>query len=308
MPPNTVKPTYGAMDSTAAFPPKNAPKQKIGMIAGWGRFPIHVAKTLTDQGHQVYCLGVHEHADPELANICHEFHWTGMARMGGQARFFRRRNIQVATLAGKIFKTKIFERFALIKHFPDLTFWRHFAPIFVSRSKDRKDDTLLLTVTQLFESFGVTMAPATDFAPELLVQEGIIAGRISENQHKDIRFGWQIAKQMGGLDVGQSVVVKDCAVLAVEAVEGTDRCIERAGELCQSGGFTVVKVAKPKQDMRFDVPTIGVGTVETIHRSGGKVLAIEAGKTIVLDQEDLCKTAKKLGISVIAINADEIVG
>lgn len=275
---------------------------KIGLIAGWGRFPIHIASTLTAQGHQVFCLGVHGHADPCLANICHEFHWTGMAKMGHQARFFRRRGITRATLAGKIFKTKIFERFALLRHFPDLTFWRFFYPIFVSRSKDRRDDTLLLTVTQLFENFGVTMMPATDFSPDLLVQEGTLTGRINEKQRKDIQFGWQIAKQMGGLDVGQSIVVKDCAVLSVEAVEGTDACIQRAGTLCKSGGFTVVKVAKPNQDMRFDVPTIGIGTIETIHQAGGKVLAIEANKTIVLDQHELCQKAKQLGISVVAFD------
>ncbi len=280
--------------------------EKIGMIAGWGRFPIHVAATLTAQGHQVYCLGVHGHADPSLADICHEFHWTGMARMGSQARYFRKRGIATATLAGKIFKTKIFERFALLRHFPDLTFWRFFYPIFVSRSKDRRDDTLLLTVTQLFQSFGVTMMPATDFSPELLVNEGTLVGRITDKQRKDIEFGWQIAKQMGGLDVGQSVVVKDCAVLSVEAVEGTDECIRRAGTLCKSGGFSVVKVAKPKQDMRFDVPTIGTGTIETIHRSGGKVLAIEAGKTIVLDQQQVCEKAKQLGISVIALHHENV--
>ena len=279
---------------------------KVGIIAGWGRFPIHVAKTLVSNGHQVYCLGVHGHADPCLADICHEFQWTGMAKMGYQARYFRKRGVTQATLAGKIFKTKIFERFALLRHFPDLTFWRFFYPIFVSRTKDRRDDTLLLTVTQLFESFGVTMMPATDFSPDLLIQPGVISGRISENQRKDIQFGWQIAKQMGGLDVGQSIVVKDCAVLAVEAVEGTDDCIRRGGTLCKSGGFTVVKVAKPNQDMRFDVPTIGVGTLETIHEAGGKVLAIEAGKTIVLDQQEICQKAKQLGISIIAIDNDEM--
>lgn len=276
------------------------------MIAGWGRFPIHVASALTQQGHQVYCLGVHGHADPELAEICHEFHWTGMARMGSQARFFRRRGIQTATLAGKIFKTKIFEKFALLRHFPDLTFWRHFYPIFVSRSKDRRDDTLLLTVTQLFQSFGVTMMPATDFSPELLVQAGTLSGRLTDHQRKDIQFGWQIAKQMGGLDVGQSVVVKDCAIIAVEAIEGTDQCIQRAGSLCKAGGFTVVKVAKPQQDMRFDVPTIGVGTIETIHQAGGKVLAIEAGKTIVLDQPELCQAAQRHGITVVAVDPESI--
>ena len=151
------------------------------------------------------------------------------------------------------------------------------------------------------------MTPATDFAPELLVKTGTLNGRVTDKQSKDIAFGWKIAKQMGGLDVGQSVVVKDCAVLAVEAIEGTDACIRRAGPLCQSGGFTVVKVAKPNQDMRFDVPTIGVGTVETIHESGGKVLAIEARKTIVLEQEAVQARARELGITVVAVDETSVV-
>lgn len=284
------------MDPTNANQP-----QKVGLIAGWGGFPIHVAKALKEQGHQVFCLGVYGHADPILDDLCHEFQWTGMAKMGSQARFFRKRGVQVATLAGKIFKTKIFERFALLRHFPDFAFWKYFYPVFVTRTKDRKDDTLLLTVTQLFASYGVTMTPATDFAPELLVEKGPLAGRLTEKQNKDIAFGWEIAKQMGGLDIGQSVVVKDCAILAVEAIEGTDACIRRAGPLCKSGGFTVVKVAKPKQDMRFDVPTVGVGTLETIHEVGGKVLAIEAKKTIVLDQEIFESRARELGITVVAV-------
>ena len=132
------------------------------------------------------------------------------------------------------------------------------------------------------------------------------AGPLTKNQPnnsqlKDIRFGWQMAKAMGALDIGQTVVVKNQAVLAVEAIEGTDQCIARAGNLC-SGGFTVVKVSKPNQDMRFDVPTIGVGTIETIAREGGSVLAIEADRTIILEQNETIRVAEKLGVSVFAYN------
>jgi DUF1009 family protein len=116
----------------------------------------------------------------------------------------------------------------------------------------------------------------------------------------DIAFGWQLAKEMGRLDVGQSVAVKEKAVLAVEAIEGTDQAIARAGTLCRSGGFTLVKVAKPHQDMRFDVPTVGCTTIESLHRAGGRVLAIEAGKTIVLDQAATVALADRYGIAVVA--------
>ena len=122
----------------------------------------------------------------------------------------------------------------------------------------------------------------------------------SSAQQKDIEFGWTMAKQMGGLDVGQTVVIKEQAVMAVEAIEGTDACIRRAGELCQ-GGFTVVKVAKPNQDMRFDVPTIGTSTIQSIHDAGGSVLAVEGEKTIILDQPETIALAQRLGIVLVAI-------
>ena len=221
--------------------------------------------------------------------------------MGAQCRFFRKAGVVQATMAGKIFKTRLFQKkFKLITHFPDLVFWRHFYPIIISKSKDRRDDTLLSTVVELYKSEGISFAPATDFAPELLVKPGpLTRNQPNNSQLKDIRFGWQMAKAMGALDIGQTVVVKDQAVLAVEAIEGTDQCIARAGQLC-AGGFTVVKVSKPKQDMRFDVPTIGVGTIETIAREGGRILAIEADRTIILEQSETVRMAEKLGVTIFA--------
>lgn len=278
--------------------------ENIGLIAGWGRFPICVAEKLRQLGHNVYCVGVHGHADPALKQICTDFREFGMGKMGAQVRYFQRHGITRATMAGKIFKTLLFQKFHLIKHLPDLTTWRHFYPMFLTRSKDRRDDTLLTTVTELYAANGIRFAPATDFAPELLVKEGVLTDRkISEVQLKDIRFGWQIAKQLGRLDIGQSVAVNRLAVLAVEAIEGTDECIRRAGSLCGQGGFTVVKVAKPQQDMRFDVPTVGVGTIQTMVDSGGRILAIEAGKTIMLDEKELITFADRHRISIVALDA-----
>ena len=136
-----------------------------------------------------------------------------------------------------------------------------------------------------FERDGMAFASALDYCPELLVKQGILTRRPpTAAEELDIAFGWRLAKEMGRLDVGQSVAVKESAALAVEAIEGTDRCIERAGPLCRQGGWTLVKVAKPQQDMRFDVPTIGVSTIQNSLSAKAKVLAIEAGKTIVIDQ------------------------
>ncbi|MFN4259589.1 MAG: LpxI family protein, partial [Gemmataceae bacterium] len=153
---------------------------------------------------------------------------------------------------------------------------------------------------------GMTFASALDICPELLVNKGLLTRRaIHSQEEKDIAFGWELAKEMGRLDVGQSVAVKEQAVLAVEAIEGTDRAILRAGELCPRGGFVVVKVAKPQQDMRFDVPTIGCSTIDTMHRAGGKVLAVEADKTIIIDQEDTIALANRHGITIVALDGQE---
>jgi DUF1009 family protein len=136
------------------------------------------------------------------------------------------------------------------------------------------------------------------------VKEGILTRRApTQAEQKDIEFGWTLAKEMGRLDVGQSVAVKEVATLAVEAIEGTDRCIERAGQFCRAGGWSLVKVAKPQQDMRFDVPTIGVTTIENMHKAGAKVLAIEAGKTILLDESEVIALADRYGLSIVAIRS-----
>ena len=273
----------------------------IGLIAGWGRFPILVARALKRQGFQVYCVGVVGHADPQLDEICDGFRWVGLAKTSSQIRYLRRNGCADATLAGKIFKTLIFKKFGIVRHFPDLGFIRCFYSSLI-RNTDRRDDTLLTMVTEYWDRQGIHLAPATDFAPELLVEAGNLTRKSpSQNELKDIQCGWKIAKEMGSLDIGQSVVVKDQTVMAVEAIEGTDECIKRAGQLCTAGGFTVVKVAKPNQDMRFDVPTIGVGTIETISKAGGKILAIEAGKTIILDEEQTIATANRLGIAIVAL-------
>ena len=185
---------------------------------------------------------------------------------------------------------------------PDWKFIKTFYHYLVTHSRDNKDDTLLGALADAFAAEGIEFHPATDFAPELLVKQGQIAGRPpTAAQQKDIEFGWEIAKQMGGLDIGQSVCIKDRAVIAVEAIEGTDACILRAGELCKKGGFTVVKVAKPQQDMRFDVPTVGVRTLRTMLAAGARVLAIEGGRTILLDDDEFRQFAAYHRLSVVAL-------
>ena len=157
----------------------------------------------------------------------------------------------------------------------------------------------------MFAADGIRLGPATDYAPELLVKPAQLTRREPAPwQWNDIRFGWKAAKEMGRLDIGQSVAVKSQVVLAVEAVEGTDQCIRRAGTLCSSGEFTVVKVAKPQQDMRFDVPTVGADTLATLIEGGAGALAVEAGRTVVLDRDAIARTADQQGISIVGIDPE----
>jgi len=280
----------------------SAPR-RVGLLAAWGRFPITVAQSLKREGYEVNCLGVKWHADPVLKEICDDFQWLNAAKLGQAIRYYRRRGIRHATMAGKFHKVEIYRPWVWLRYVPDLTFLRTFYPHFIGRREDCRDDTLLGALCRAFSNGGVEFQPATDFAPELLVKAGPIAGRApSPSQVADIEFGWQIAKQMGGLDIGQSVSIKDRSVIAVEAIEGTDAAIRRAGELCRRGGFTVIKVAKPNQDMRFDVPTVGVGTLETMVESGAKVLAIEANQTILLDDAKFRDYANSHGLSIVAFD------
>lgn len=282
-----------------------SPARKVGLLAGWGRYPFAVAEALHRQGYQVHGLGVKGHADPALAELCVEFDWIGLAKLGAACRHFRRWGVTDAMMAGKIHKHLLFRRGAWIKHLPDWRTIRRFYKHFLLNRKDRRDDTLLLAVVREFASAGIVFAPATDYAPELLVKFGQLTRRgPSAAQRKDIEFGWRLAKEIGRLDVGQSVAILGRTALAVEAIEGTDQCIRRAGELCKAGGFTVVKTAKPQQDMRFDVPTIGIGTLETMVAAGASCLAIEAGRTIVVDESAVIRFANEHRLAVVALSPD----
>ena len=277
-------------------------ERPIGLLAAWGNFPLEVAAALKRQHHAVACAAVRHHADPRLKELCDDFAWIGIGRLAKAVRFFRRHRVERATMAGKFHKVLLYRPWILLRHLPDWKTVRTFYPHMIAGRQDRKDDTLLGALSDAFARDGIHFAPATDFAPELLVPEGPLAGGpLSPGQQRDVEFGWQIAKTMGGLDIGQSVCVANQAVLAVEAIEGTDACIRRAGELCPRGGFTVVKVAKPQQDMRFDVPTIGLGTLESMAAAGGRVLAVEADRTILLDRDQFQQAAEARRITVVAI-------
>ena len=275
----------------------------VGLLAGWGRYPLVVAEALQRRGHPVVGIGIRDHTDPDLCRHCVAFREVGLGQLGAAIRFFGERGVSQAMMAGKIHKVILFQRWFWIRHFPDWECVRTFFPHFITKTVDRKDDTMLTAVVDAFAKYGIKFAPATQYLPELLLKEGILSQRrASAAQMRDIEVGWKVAKELGRLDIGQSVAVKGQAVLALEAIEGTDECIRRAGQLCTAGDFTLVKVAKPKQDMRFDVPTIGMGTLESLVQAGGRVLAVEADKTILIDEPEVIEFANRHDLTLVAIH------
>ena len=281
--------------------------KRVGLIAGQGHYPIYLAKALKSEGYEVVCMGVRDHADPVLAEICDVFVWKGMGKFGWATRFFRKHDVKYATLAGKIQKVRLYDPLFIWRQAPDLYTIRLFADHFLRRREDCKNDSLLNTVCRAFEKRGIIILPGTDFAPELLVERKLLTKRAPTSaQLQDVFFGWKIARAIGRLDVGQSVSVKNRDVLAVEAIEGTDEAIKRAGKLCKSKNFVVVKIAKPHQDMRFDVPTFGLGTVQTMAEAGACVLAFEAGKSLLIDAEETIAYADEHNIAMIAIIEEDI--
>jgi UDP-2,3-diacylglucosamine hydrolase len=278
----------------------------IGLLAGSGRFPILFAEAAKRQGLRVACVGIRYEAHESLADLCDSFQVVGVSKLGGMIRAFKRKKAERIVMAGKVTKNVMYTPMRAVRLWPDLRmihFW------FNTLRADKRDDSILLGVISEFARDGMSFASALEYCPELLVKKGIqTRRRPTEAEWKDVAFGWGLAKEMGRLDVGQSVAVKERAAIAVEAIEGTDRCIERAGNLCRAGGWTLVKVAKPQQDMRFDVPTVGVSTVENLHKAGAKVLAIEANMTIVIDEPDVVALADRHGIAIIAVEPSDFAG
>lgn len=277
----------------------------LGLLAGWGRFPLAIADKCRRAGRPVVCVGLRGLASPELAAQVTEFHWSRVGQLGRMIRCLKRAGVRRAVMAGKVPKAEVLHRpWKALTLLPDcrlvLAWWRHL------QRRDNRDDAVMQSFIAEFARDGIQFASVLDVCPEMLVTPGVLTRRRpTAAQERDIGFGWRLAREMGRLDVGQSVAVKELAAIAVEAIEGTDRMILRAGELCRAGDFVVVKVAKPQQDMRFDVPAVGTSTIETMRRAGGRVLAIEADRTILLDPEATVALADRYGIALVALTEAE---
>jgi DUF1009 family protein len=271
----------------------------LGLIAGAGSFPRLVAEGARREGRRLVVVALRGFADPHLRDLADAFYWSGVARLGGWKRIFAREGVHEAIMAGRVRKADMYGRLRLLRYLPDWTSIR----VWYRQTKDKRNDSILQAAAQELAAAGVTLIDSTRYCPQALAQPGVLTARgPTEQQWRDVHFGWRIAKEMGRLDIGQSIAVKEQEVIAVEAVEGTDEMIRRAGGLCPQGGWTLVKVAKPDQDVRFDVPSVGPDTMRNMQAAGANLLAIEAGKTLLFEQDEVLDLAARYGIVIIALS------
>jgi len=272
--------------------------KKIGLIAGYGHFPIELSASLVAGGFEVHCIAAKEETSAEIEKLAKTTTWLHVGQVGGMIRALKRQGVREVVMAGKIRKVNIFRNFR-----PDLTAIKGLLSM-----KDKKDDTILLTIASLLEEAGLVLIPQTRYAGDMLAQAGHIAGPApTALAMQDMHFGFRQAKAIAALDIGQTVVVRDQAVMAVEAIEGTDEAILRGGTLAQREKAVVVKVAKPEQDLRFDVPAVGPDTLHRMHQAGCRTLCVEAGYTLLIERASFVELASQYHISVYALDKKELI-
>ncbi len=270
-------------------------EKRIGLIAGEGKFPLIVLKEAKKSGCYVAVAGLKNISAPELEKEADSFMWLNIGEVGKLVEFFTKNNVKKALLAGRVRHSSIYKELA-----PDLVTMG-----LLKQLDDKKPTSIFKKLSEFFSSLGIEFIDSTIFLSDLIPGEGILTKtRPSQRAMEDIEFGWKIAKNIAGMDIGQTIVVKDKAVIAVEAMEGTDETIRRAVSL-GGDGVVVIKVSRPQQDMRFDVPVIGLSTLEIIANAKDSVLCLDAGKTLFFDMEESIKFADEKGISIIARRDNE---
>ena len=266
---------------------------RIGIIAGNGKFPFLALQGARDLGHEVTVVAVKEEAFTDLERAAREagadLHWVSLGQLGTCIKILKKAGASQAVMAGQVRHVKIFSGIM-----PDLKLLS-----VLTRLKARNTDALITAVADVMRDDGIELLDSTVFLSPLLAREGVLSSRPpTDDEHADFDFGYRMADAIAGLDIGQTIAVKDQAVVAVEAMEGTDAVIARAGQLA-GRGVRVVKVAKPNQDMRFDVPVVGVATIQSMRAAGATALSIDAGKTLVLDGEQVFTSANEASIAIV---------
>jgi UDP-2,3-diacylglucosamine hydrolase len=276
-------------------PAVTLPSARWGLIAGNGRFPFLVLEAARSQGIEMAVIALREEAAPELEQIAARLHWVSLGELSRTIELLHQEGVTRAVMAGQVKHNKIFSSIR-----PD---WKLAKLLF---SLPRKNtDSLIGAVASLLESEGIELVDSTAFLRPLVPAPGVLTQRSPDARESvDIEYGRDIARQLAALDLGQAVVVSDRACVAIEAMEGTDETIERAARIASGRQLVVIKVAKPRQDMRFDVPVVGLQTVEVMKRAGATALAIDSGRTLLFDRAQLLANADAAGIAIQAFAVD----
>ena len=267
-----------------------APLHTLGIIAGNGVYPRLAADSARKAGvNKIFAAAFTGETDPALEQRVDLIEWMRVGQLNRLLKFFRAQNVHHAIMAGQIAPKNLFDLRPDVKTL-----------MLLGKLKERNAESIFAAIADELAKIGVELLPATTFLEDSLAPAGLIAGpKLSRREQEDLDFGWRIAKEIARLDVGQSVIVKNGTVVAVEALEGTNEAIRRGGALAREGAV-MVKVAKPNQDMRFDVPVIGVETIRTAAETQLRVIAVEAGKTLMLERDAIVDLAERSKISIVA--------
>ncbi len=266
--------------------------EKYGLIAGNGRFPFLVLQSARQQGIEVVVAAIKEETFAEIESCGYPVHWLGLGELGKLIRLFRESGVQKAIMAGQVKHVQIFG-----SSFPDMTMIRMLAGL-----KQKNTDSLIGGVARILEENGISLVDSSILLKPHLAPLGTLTKRgLSPSEKSDVDYGRPIAHRIASMDIGQTIVVRDRAVVAVEAMEGTDAVIRRAGELGNKRNLTVIKVSKPGQDMRFDIPVIGLATLENMIASGASAIVIDAQRTLIFDKEKVVKTANDYDLAIIGM-------
>lgn len=267
---------------------------RYGVIAGNGRFPFLVLEAARGQGIPMAVAAIREEADPALEKLADSFHWVGLGELSRLIEVLKQERVTHAIMAGQVKHARIFSSLR-----PD---WRLLK--LLTSLKQKNTDSLIGAVAQVLAEEGITLLESTAFLEPFMAAPGVLTRRApNEAERADIEYGRHVARELARLDLGQSVVICERACVAVEAMEGTDATVLRAASLAQGRPLTVVKVAKPGQDMRFDVPVVGPATIRTMQQARATALALDAGRTLLIDRDQLLRLADEADLAIEAAEA-----
>ncbi len=270
----------------------------VGLIAGQGRLPFLVADGARRAGLKVVCVGLVDNADPALAGHTDVFHTVPLARVGAWITKLKKYGVTTTIMVGRVAKRRIYTPWRILRYLPDwrairIWYWRLWG-------KDKRNDSVLRAIADELASGEIYLENSIMYCKDHLATEGVMGGcQPGPFVKADIEFGWEIVVKLGELDIGQAIAVKEREVIAIEAIEGTAKMIERAGKLCPKGNWTLIKAAKPNQDMRFDVPCVGPDTIESLAANGGKCLVLQKDSVVIIDKPETIELANRLGIAIV---------